>query len=147
VDWITTLQGTTVCLDTAPFIYFIEEHPRYLPTMQGFFEALDRGEFRVVTSTLTLLEVLVQPLRQGRSDLAELYRAIFLSAAGVEVVSITAEIAEKAAFLRAHINVSVPDAIQLAVAHSHGAAFFTNDRKIPSIPGLSIFVLEDLIVS
>jgi predicted nucleic acid-binding protein len=44
-------------------------------------------------------------------------------------------------------NLNVPDAIQLAVAQSHRAAFFTNDRKIPSIPGLSMFVLEDLIGS
>jgi predicted nucleic acid-binding protein len=128
MEWIASLRGTTVCLDTAPLIYFIEEHPRYLPAMRNFFESLDRGEFRVVTSTLTLLEVLVQPLRQGRMDLAELYRAILLSAAGVEVVSITAEIADRAAVLRAQTNLSVPDAIQLAVAQSHGATFFTNDR-------------------
>ena len=147
MDWITTLQGTTVCLDTAPFIYFIEEHPRYLPTMQRFFEALDPGEFRVVTSSLTLLEVLVQPLRQGRSDLAELYQTILLLAAAVEIVSITAEIAEMAAVLRARINVSVPDAIQLAVAQSHRATFITNDRRLTSVPGLSLFVLEDLIVA
>jgi predicted nucleic acid-binding protein len=113
--------------------------------MRGFFEALDRGEFRVVTSTLTLLEVLVQPLRQGRLDLAELYRAILLSAAGVEVVSITAEIADRAARLRAMTNLSVPDAIQIAVAQNQRAAFFTNDRKIPAISGQVMFVLEDLI--
>lgn len=59
MGWIDTLQGTVVGLDSAPLIYFIEEHPTYLPLMDAFFEALDRGEFQVVTSVITLLEVLV----------------------------------------------------------------------------------------
>jgi predicted nucleic acid-binding protein len=111
------------------------------------FEALDRGEFHVVTSTLTLLEVLVQPLRKGQTDLAELYRTILLSAVGIDVVSITPEIAETAAALRARSSLSVPDAIQLAVAKARGALFLTNDRKIPLLPGQPMLVLEDVITS
>lgn len=39
------LRGSTVALDTAPLIYFIEEHPAYLPKIRPFFESAERGEF------------------------------------------------------------------------------------------------------
>ncbi len=71
MEWIETLRGTVVGLDTAPLIYFIEENPTYLPIVGRFFEAVDRGEFRVVTSVLTLTEVLVHPLRHGDHNLAD----------------------------------------------------------------------------
>lgn len=58
MEWIEALRGSTVALDAAPLIYFIEEHPAYLPKIRPFFEAAERGEFRIVTSFITLLEVL-----------------------------------------------------------------------------------------
>lgn len=48
-----------VGLDTAPLIYFIEKNPTYLEITDAFFEAMVRGEFRVVILVVTLLEVLV----------------------------------------------------------------------------------------
>ena len=66
MEWVKPLNGTVVELDTAPLIYFIEEHPVYLPLFHPFFEAVDRGDLQVVTSTLTLTEVLAYPYRRGR---------------------------------------------------------------------------------
>ena len=57
MEWIAALQGKVVGLDTTPLIYFIEENPAYLKTVHPFFEAMDHGEFSVVTSIVTLLEV------------------------------------------------------------------------------------------
>lgn len=65
MGWIDALRGTVVGLDTAPLIYLIEEHPVYLPYVRPFFEAADKREFRIVTSILTLTEVLVHPMRLG----------------------------------------------------------------------------------
>jgi len=79
VEWIDDLQGKTAGLDTAPLIYFIEENPAYIETVKPFFEAMDRGEFLVVTSTVTLLEVLVHPLRSNNRELATEYRDILLN--------------------------------------------------------------------
>ena len=79
MEWINGLQGKTVGLDTAPLIYFIEENPTYLEATTLFFEAMDRGDFTVVTSTVTLLEVLVQPLRSNNTALASEYRDILLN--------------------------------------------------------------------
>ena len=51
MEWISGLQGKIVGLDTAPLIYFIEENPIYLEISKLFFEAMDKDEFSVVTST------------------------------------------------------------------------------------------------
>jgi predicted nucleic acid-binding protein len=57
MEWIAQLQGQVVGLDSAPLIYFIQENPAYLEMTNAFFEAMVRGELRVVTSVITLLEV------------------------------------------------------------------------------------------
>ncbi|MCP4405458.1 MAG: twitching motility protein PilT [bacterium] len=59
-------------------IYCIEEHPDYLVVVDPFFDTLDRGDLTVTTSTVTLLEVLVQPLRSDETALIAEYRDILL---------------------------------------------------------------------
>ncbi|MEK8021940.1 MAG: hypothetical protein VSS75_034120 [Candidatus Parabeggiatoa sp.] len=59
MEWIKALQGQLIALDTAPLIYFIEEHPTYLPILDPFFENFDKGSIRVVTSVITLKEWLI----------------------------------------------------------------------------------------
>lgn len=145
MEWIAQLQGKVVGLDTAPLIYFMEQNPNYLEMMRVFFRAFDRGDFRMVTSTVTLVEVLVHPLRQGNTILAQEYREILLNQESLTVVELTPDIAETAAQLRASYNLRSPDAIQMATAICEGASFFlTNDARLPSLPGLTVLVLEKL---
>jgi hypothetical protein len=80
MGWLTDLTGTTVGLDTAPFIYYFERHSSYLPLVEPFFEALDRGEILGITSTVTLTEILVHPYRNGNSLLAQQYARILTKA-------------------------------------------------------------------
>lgn len=61
MEWLTALRGAVVGLDTTPLIYYIEENPDYIGAVQPFSKAIDRGEVHVVTSAVTLLEVLVHP--------------------------------------------------------------------------------------
>lgn len=145
MEWIAQLQGQVVGLDTAPLIYFIERNSTYLEMTRLFFRALNRGEFRVVTSVLTLLEVLIYPLRQGDTTLAQQYRDILFNDEGLTTIEISPHIAEAAAQLRATHNLQKPDAIQLATAIREGASFFlTNDTRLPSLPGLRVLVLDAL---
>ena len=145
MEWIEALQGKIVGLDTTPLIYFIEENPTYLDTLHLFFAAMDRGEFKVVTSIVTLLEVLVHPFRHGDTKLAQQYRDILLNADGLTTIFLTQDIAEEAARLRAVHNIRTPDAIQMAAAIQEGASFLlTNDAGLPSLPELSLLVLDRL---
>ena len=145
MEWLESLSGQVIGLDTAPLIYFVEEHPKYLPTIRPFFQAIDDNEFRVVTSMITLTEVLVHPLRQRNAELARQYREILMNSPGILCVPLSAEVAEEAARLRSEHNLRTPDAIHLATAHLHGAAsFLTNDSTLPNIPEIQLLVLDKL---
>jgi predicted nucleic acid-binding protein len=101
---------------SSPYIYLIEENPIFLPFVRHFFEAVDRGEFRVVTSILTVTEVPVHPMRRGDKELADQYRRILLHANQVTTAPVSEIIADEAAQLRARYGLRTPDAIQIATA-------------------------------
>jgi predicted nucleic acid-binding protein len=148
MEWITLLAGTIVAVDTAPLIYFIEKHPRYLSTIDPFFDALDRGQFRAITSTLTLAEALVLPLRSGDSMLVSEYVNILTNSRNVTMLPVSEAIAARAAQLRADAGIRTPDAIQIATAQVGGAtAFVTNDVRLASVPGITTIVLEKLLAT
>ncbi|MFN7348786.1 MAG: type II toxin-antitoxin system VapC family toxin [Dolichospermum sp.] len=146
MEWLNELQGKIIGLDTAPLIYFIEENPSYLEVTDAFFIAMYRGDFSVVTSVLTISEVLVYPLRAGNTILAQQYRDILFNSQGLTTIEVLPDIAENAAKLRADYNLRTPDAIQMATAIYGGASIFlTNDIRLPSLPGLTVLVLNQLI--
>ena len=135
-----------VALDTAAFIYFIEEHPRYAPLVAQLFTDADRGVRLIVTSALTLLEVLVVPYGAGDLALAERYEAILSHSRGVRLVELDHTQLRAAAQLRAAHRVRTPDALQLAAALTQRCgAFVTNDRAMPAVAGLRILQLSDYV--
>jgi hypothetical protein len=68
-------QAGRVGLDTSLFIFYLEDHPRYLSLCDEVFDLLEQGGAEAVTSTVNLLEVLVQPLALGKADLVNEYRS------------------------------------------------------------------------
>ena len=145
MEWLADLRGQIVGLDTAPLSYFIEEHPVYLATVLPFFQALHRREIQVVTSTVTLIEVLVRPLRHGDARLAQQYREILFNVTGLDTVPVSVAVAEEAARLRATYSLRAPDAVQLATAINAGAAaFLTNDTGLPRLATPRLLVLDEL---
>ncbi|MGB6334785.1 MAG: PIN domain-containing protein, partial [Thermoanaerobaculia bacterium] len=122
-----------VGLDTAVFIYFIEEHPDYLPLVEALFQAVDEERLQAVTSTLTLLETLVVPYRTANVALAESYETILGHSRGLQLLDIDRRLSRYAAQLRAALGLKTPDALQIAAALGSGCtAFVTNDRALPS---------------
>jgi predicted nucleic acid-binding protein len=134
-------------LDTAIFIYYIEENETFLPLVASVFEDVAKGRREVVTSSLTLLEVLEVPFRAGNLALAERYEAYLSRSQGVRLVDIGRPQLRMAAQLRAlHPSVRTPDALQLATALSAGCrAFVTNDRDLPEVPGLDVLQLRSYV--
>ncbi len=129
-------------VDTAAFIYFIEEDARFLPIIEPLFREADRGRCTLVTSALTLLEVLVVPYRAGNRLLAERYESLLTRSRGIRVVDISRDQLRVAAQLRATTSIKTPDALQVAAALSGECAnFVTNDRRIPALPGLKVRLL------
>jgi predicted nucleic acid-binding protein len=146
VGLIADLAGTVVGVDASIFIYFIEEHPRFLALLDPLFEDADAGRRELVTSALTLLEVLVVPYRAGNQALANRYEALLTRSRGIRVVDLGREQLRAAAQLRAATGIKTPDALQVVAALTAGCStFLTNDRRLPKIPGLRILQLESYI--
>lgn len=145
MGWIDSLRGSVVGLDTTPLIYFIEENPAYLKVVDPFFEAVALGEITVITSVIALLEVLVHPIRNADTKLAQKYRDILLDSEGLTTILLDQDIAEEAARLRVFHNIRTPDSIQMATAIIGKAPFFlTNDIRLPSLPNLKTLLLDEL---
>jgi predicted nucleic acid-binding protein len=134
-----------VALDSAIFIYWIEEHSRFAPLLDPVFDAVDRGKLAAVTSALTLLEVLIVPYQAGNLALAESYESILARGRGLRMVELDRGQLRVAAQLRAaHPSLRTPDALQIGAAMAEDcAALLTNDRQLPTIPGLDVLQLSD----
>jgi predicted nucleic acid-binding protein len=136
---ISDVAPGPVAVDTALFIYLIEEDGRFLPHILPLFEVADRGIRTLVTSALTLLEILVVPYRTGNRQLAERYERLLTRSRGVQIVDLTRDHLRAAAQLRAVTGIKTPDALHLASALAMGCrTFVTNDRRLPSLPGLKV---------
>jgi predicted nucleic acid-binding protein len=145
VEWIERLHGRTVGLDTAPLIYFMEKHQDFIIFVRAFFAALNQGAFTAVTSTITLTEVLVHPLRFKQQELARKYREILMDTKYLRIIPVSPAIAETAAELRAAHALRTPDAIQIATSLHQSADFFlTNDTRLAAVSQPEMLVLNTL---
>jgi predicted nucleic acid-binding protein len=143
---VNDLGPGNVGVDTAIFVYFIEEHPQFLPVILPLFHEADQNKRELFTSALTLLEVLVVPYRAGNRLLAEQYEALLTRSRGVRLIDLSRDQLRAAAQLRAVTSVKMPDALQLVAAVSTGCAtFVTNDRRLPPIPGLRLVDLSSYV--
>ena len=134
-----------VFLDTAPLIYFIEGNSQYHNLLFKIFDLNDKGGFSFITSSITLLEVLVKPLKEGKSDIANQYRNILTKAPGIEVLDVTSSTSEIAAYLRAKYSFRTPDAIQLATSIEAGADYFlTNDNRIKTVTEIPVITIGEI---
>jgi predicted nucleic acid-binding protein len=145
VERLERFKGRIVDLDTAPLIYLIEDQPAYAEPLARFFEATRLNRVRLVTSVVTLVEVLTKPFREGQPALVERYRNILIGSGELSTLPVSTEIAERAARLRAIFSLRTPDAIQVATALTAGAsAFLTNDLGLRKVTDLEILTLADL---
>ena len=143
---VDQLRGLRVFIDTAPIIYFIEKHKRYINIIRPVFTEIDSGKIEALTSTITLLEVLVHPFKTNNEKLAERYREILLNSENLTTFEILHEVSEISSKLRAEYSIKTPDAIQIAVGILYGAdKFLTNDPNLKKVIDIKVLVLDDFI--
>lgn len=135
-----------VFLDSQTIIYFVEGDGKYCSITRPLFEMIEQGRLDGFSSYLTLLEVLVRPLREGRSDLVQQYCEALLSSKNFAIFPLDRGIAEKGAAIRAHYRFRTPDAVQLATAVEHKAdVFVTNDDRLRRFEEMEVLILGDLL--
>ena len=127
--------------DTNLFIYLFEGYGELSGKVQVLrAKMLERGD-QLLTSTLTLGELLVKPMENGASDLCRRYEHA-LSASAV-LIPFDAEAAIQYARLRCDRSIRPPDAIQLACASAAKVdLFITNDERLHSkrVDGIQFLV-------
>ncbi len=98
---------------------------------------LSRGD-QLLTSTLTVGEVLVVPTGRGNADVIERYLTFFRSPR-ISLVSFDLKAASLYARIRQDRSIPRPDAVQLACAAAAGTdLFLTNDLRLSQkvVPGI-----------
>ena len=81
--------GAIVTVDTAPIIYFLQDHPVFAPVFAPIFEAAERGDLGIVISAITLTEVLTGPLKAGDEVSASRYREALTRSPGWELLPVS----------------------------------------------------------
>lgn len=139
---------TSLYVETAPFIYFVEKHPVYIQPVRAIFQHIAPESMHVITSTITIAEVLTMPIKLGQQDYLQAYRDMLLNTEAIAVRSVDSAIAERAAQLRATYGLRTPDALHLATAQSAQCqAFLTNDRALKRVAEVNVLVIDELLVS
>jgi len=137
--------GSPLYLDTNVFVYALEGFERFRSILGELFREVQDGRIKAVTSELTLAEVLVKPLADGKMEVCAAYGAAIQDSEGLEVAPVTREVLIEAAGIRARMGVRLPDAIHEATAILSGCrSFLTNDRNIREIPNMSVVYLSDI---
>lgn len=130
--------------DTNLFIYLFEDNgPLSEAVGQLRSKMLDRGD-QLLTSTLTLGEILVKPIERKDAARCQKYEHIISTVAALIPFEVKA--AKLYAQLRSERSLKAPDAIQLACAASANVDLFvTNDERLQSrhVEGIQFIVPLD----
>ena len=123
--------------DTNLFVYLLEDKGELTERVVALRERMVERSDELLTSTLTLGEILVRPVEVGDERLARRYEQAITAAATVLPFDRTA--AAAFAGIRRDRSIAPPDAIQLACASVAGVdMFITNDHRLSRkvVPGI-----------
>ena len=115
--------------DTNLFVYLVEDDGERAERVAALRSRMIEREDELLTSALTLGEVLVKPLEIGDRDLMHRYEQVIGS--GATVLPFDLRAASRFAEIRRDRSIRAPDAIQLACASAAGTdLFITNDSRL-----------------
>ena len=135
-----------IYLDANCFIYSVERIDPYRTILDTLWQTVSVGQIIVATSELTLLEVLVKPLKAGDITTATIFRTVLRHSPDVQMFPITRAVLEEAARLRATVGLKTPDALHSASALLNDCALFvTNDNAFSRVSDLNVIVLSEII--
>ena len=143
---LTAQPSGAIYIDSNILIYTIERVAPYAQMLDPFWQELGAQRAYAITSELTALETLVGPMRSGDARLEALFRRVLYRSPTLRLISVTMDVMERAARLRAdHSGLKTPDAIHAATALEAGVAtFITNDLAFQRIAGLQVVTPNDL---
>ena len=123
--------------DTNLFVYLLEDKGELTERVLSLRERMIERNDELLTSALTLGELLVKPMEAGNEILMRRYEQAITAAA--TVVPFDQAAASVFAAVRRDRTIRPPDAIQLACASVAGVdLFITNDKRLSRgiVPGI-----------
>ena len=123
--------------DTNLFVYLLEDKGELTERVLSLRERMIERNDELLTSALTLGELLVKPMEAGNDILMRRYEQAIAAAA--TVVPFDQAAASVFAAVRRDRTIQPPDAIQLACASVAGVdLFITNDKRLSRsiVPGI-----------
>ena len=115
--------------DTNLFVYLVEDRGERAERVAALRRRMIERDDELLTSALTLGEVLVKPMEIGDEDLMRRYEQAI--GAGATVLVFDLHAAPRFAEIRRDRSIRAPDAIQLACASVAGTDLFvTNDGRL-----------------
>jgi predicted nucleic acid-binding protein len=130
--------------DTNIFIYFFEDHGQHGKSARGLRERMLRRGDQLITSAMTVGEILVKPTQRQNFELCKEYERAISATALILPFDLNA--AKRFAALRLNHSIQAPDAIQLACAATVDTdLFITNDSRLSGliIDGIQFIVSLD----
>lgn len=135
-----------IALDTNVFIYHLEDNRRYSHLTNAVFSWLEQPGASGVTSTLTMTELLVQPLRNQDETRANLFHDLLSTYPHLAWIAPDLPIARLAARYRALHGLKTIDALHAATAVRNSATgLITNDAALTRVDQLEVLVLDTLL--
>jgi len=138
-------SNSIIFFDTAPFIYYFEDHPDYGQIIDQLLFSINENGSSFVTSYITFIELITKPKKLGREDLVAKYREFFTNSDSLSLYPLNLIVSEKTADIRANYGFKTPDAIQIATALICGAdLIITNDKEWKKFKEIPVKILSDL---
>jgi len=136
-----------IYLDSNIIIYAIEQGSRWAHTMREMMTAIDADVLRVVTSELTIAEVMPKPIMLKNPEYLASYELFFSPASAILTLPVSRDILVASCHVQAVFGIKPMDAIHVATAKAAECHYFlTEDHRLGhAIAGdLKWLRLEDL---
>ncbi|MBI3559282.1 PIN domain-containing protein [Candidatus Gottesmanbacteria bacterium] len=137
-------KSKVIAVDSPIFIYHFEIIEPFFPLTSVLFDLFSEESVTLLTSVVSVAEVLTKPYIDRDEATASLIKATFARMKNLQILSIDQNLAVAAAFLRARYRFRLPDAFQIATAIVRQADIFvTNDKKLKKVKEVKIVCLSD----
>jgi predicted nucleic acid-binding protein len=139
-------KSKKIGLDTNVFIYQFQIHEKYSKLTKELFLALQNNKLTIVSSFISLVEILAFSKLKDNEPLINSYKTFLLKTDGLNIIFPNISISEKTAQIKREYRFKIPDAIQLATCIEEKTdLFITNDTYLNKFRDMQVICLSDFI--
>lgn len=141
------LEAKSIGIDSMIFLYHFANHKTYAPLTEVIFQLMESNKLHVVTSMVSVSEILVQAERKKDYITILGYEQFLQSIPNLEILPIDWSLARLAAKMRGTSPaLRLPDALQLsAPLLKNYPLFVTNDHHFKNMKEIEVLHLDSYV--